>query len=107
MRGAVLEVHGRAPAEREISAWLENLSAFGWLSSTPLVPWVHTLPADDPELLETSLRLVERSLELSAEFVRAGIDYLDGRLDRNGFLGAVPDRSMLDGGPAEPPVSAG
>jgi len=106
-RGAVLEVHGEAPDERRLTSWLDSLSTFGWLSSTPHVPWVRTLPADDPELLETSLRLADRSLELSAEFVRAGLAYLDGERDRAAFLEAVPDRSMLDGGPADPPVSAG
>ncbi|MBW2278128.1 MAG: hypothetical protein JRF63_11585 [Deltaproteobacteria bacterium] len=106
-RDSMLEVHGEAPDERKLISWLDNLSAFGWLSSTRHVPWVHTLPADDPELLETSLQLAERSLELSADFVRAGLDYLDGELDRGGFFDAVPDRSMLDGGPADPPASAG
>jgi len=105
-RGAMAAVHGNAPAERRLASWLGNLAAFGWLHSVR-APWVRTLPADDPELLEASLELARRSLELSAEFVRAGLGYLDGELDRDGFLEAVPDRSMLDGGPADPPASPG
>ena len=104
-RGALLEVHGDAPRRRELRAWLDSLTAFGWLSSTRHAPWVRTLPADDPELLEASLALAERSVELSADYVRTGLCYLDGALDRVGFLAAIPDRSMLDGTPAEPPRS--
>jgi hypothetical protein len=106
-RRAVSEIHGDAPEERELGRWLDSLAAFGWLSSTRLAPWVRTLPDDDPELLETSLELAERAVELSAEFVRAGADYLDGKLDRAGFLAAVPDRSMLDAGPAQAPRTPG
>jgi hypothetical protein len=101
-REALLEVHGDAPRRRELRAWLDSLTAFGWLSSTRHAPWVRTLPADDPELLEASLALAERSVELSTDYVRAGLRYLDGELDRAGFLAAIPDRSMLDGTPAEP-----
>lgn len=104
-REALLEVHEDIPRRREWKAWLDSLGMFGWFSSTRHVPWVRTLPADDPELLEASLTLAERSLELSADYVRAGLGYLDGDLDRTGFLEAVPDRSMLDGGPADPPRS--
>jgi hypothetical protein len=103
----MIEIHRDAPPERAFRSWLDSLSAFGWFSSTRHVPWVRTLPADDPELLAASLELADRSVELSAEFVRAGLAYLEGRIDREGFLDEVPDRSMLDAGPAEPPATAG
>lgn len=105
-RAALSRVHGDAPGERELKSWLDNLATFGWFNSTRYAPWARTLPDDDPELLEASLELAARSLEVSAAFVRAGLSYLDGDLDRAGFLDTVPDRSMIDGGPADPAPSA-
>jgi hypothetical protein len=104
-RQALVAVHGEVPGERTLATWLDNLATFGWFNSTRFTPWARTLPADDPELLEVSLGLAERSIELSADFVRSGLAYLDGDLDGAGFLEAVPDRSMIDGGPADPAPS--
>jgi hypothetical protein len=105
-REALAAVHGEVPAERTLRSWLDNLATFGWFNSHRLTPWARKLPADDPELLAVSLRLAERSLDLSAEFVTAGQAYIGGDLDRDGFFEAVPDRSMIDGGPADPAPSA-
>jgi hypothetical protein len=105
-RGALIEIHGDAPSEAKLEAWLGNLVWFGWLSSFKHAPWLRTLPEDDPEMLEASLTLAEESLRLSEGYVRAGMQYLEAAIDREEFFKRIPDRSMLDAGPADPPRPA-
>ena len=59
----------------------------------------HTSVAKDEFIKEHMDR--KRVADVMEVFVRAGVEYLEGELDRDGFLDTVPDRSMLDGGPAE------
>jgi hypothetical protein len=102
-RQAILHIHGAAPEERRLRKWAKSLTLFGLSSSTGAVPWVTTLPDDDPELLDTSVRLTEQAIRLSAEYIQAGLAYLDGQMTPDRFLEIIPNCSLLDGGPAEPP----
>ena len=80
---------------------------FGVLCSTKVAPWITTLPDDNPELLETSIRLANEAVRLAATYLQAGFDFLDGKLTADGFEQIVPNRSLLDGGSAEPRVAPG
>jgi hypothetical protein len=100
---AILRVHGNAPGEKRLEKWAKSLKLFGLISSNPVVPWVDTLPNDDPELLDATVRLTEEAVRLSAEYMQTGLSYLDGRITGDGFKEIIPDCSLLDGGPAEPP----
>jgi hypothetical protein len=105
-RRAISRVHGNAPGEKILQKWAKELKLFGLISSNPLVPWVTTLPDDNPELLDATVRLTEEAVRLSAEYMLAGLSYLDGRISRDRFEEMIPNRSLLDGGPAEPPPAA-
>jgi hypothetical protein len=102
-RAAILHVHGSAPREERLEKWAKGLKLFGFLSSMGMVPWVTTLPDDNPELLDTSVRLSDEAIRLSTKYIQAGLSYLDGHLTRDRFEEIIPNRSLLDGGPAEPP----
>ena len=102
---AFFEIHGSAPTARKLRSWLRNLALFGAGSSTSLVPWVKTLPADDPRLLELSVELANRAISLCVKYIQAGIAYMNGEIDSKVFMKKVPDLSMLDGTPAKPAVN--
>jgi hypothetical protein len=102
-REAILRVHGNAPNEKCLIKWVRALKLFGLVSSTKIAPWVTTLPDDDPELMETSVRLADESVRLASEYIQTGLNYLDGRITTDIFEETIPNRSLLDGGPAEPP----
>jgi hypothetical protein len=97
VRGAVAAVHGVDPGGGRLRRWLLELSLFAVASSVGFAPWVRTLPRDDPGLLESSVALAEEALRRAAANLEAGAATLDGELDREGFLAAVPERSLLDG----------
>lgn len=99
---AITDVHGNAPDERSLKGWIKKLAWFGLLSSTGKVPWVTTIPEDDPELRETSTKLANESIRLSCKYMATGLSYLQGRLDRAGFSSSIPDLSMSNGRPAYP-----
>lgn len=103
--GAIARAHGESPAAAALERWRAQLALFGLASSFPGAPWAKTLPEDDPELLERSVALAEEAIRASARYADAGARYLAGDLDREGFLGIVPDLCSLDGGPAEPGAS--
>ena len=101
-RGAMAAIHADPPAVRLLASWRAQLALYGLTSSWGAAPWLKTLPADDPELLARSVALAEEAISRSAAYIGAGARYVDGSLDRAGFLLEVPDRCALDGGPAEP-----
>ncbi len=105
VRSAFLKIHGSAPAAGKLRSWLRNLALFGVGSSTGLAPWVKTLPADDPRLLELSVELADRAISLCVEYIQAGIAYMNGEIDSEVFMEKVPDLSMIDGTPAKPAVN--
>ena len=105
VKDAILKIHGSTPTAGKLRSWLRNLALFGASSSTGLVPWVKTLPADDPRLLELSVELAERATSLSVKYIQAGIEYMNGEIDSEAFMEKVPDLSMLDGTPAKPAVN--
>ncbi|MCP4674835.1 MAG: zinc dependent phospholipase C family protein [Deltaproteobacteria bacterium] len=100
---AIAEVHGNAPGTSKLERWQGELALFGVSCSTKRVPWVKTLPKDDPDLQDTSLRLADESVRLAAEYIEIGVAYLNGEVKKDAFISAIPDRSLLDGGPAAPP----
>ncbi len=100
---AIAEIHGNAPEIAKLKQWQKELALYGLLCSSHRVPWVATLPEDNPKLQETALDLAEESVRLAAEYIETGIEYLNDHIDRQGFQNAVPDRSLLDGGCASPP----
>jgi hypothetical protein len=102
-RQAILHIHGSAPPEKRLEKWVKSLKLFGFLSSSGAVPWVTTLPDDDPELLDTSVRLTDQAIRLSAEYIQAGLSYMEGHMTQDRFMAIIPNRSLLDGGPAQPP----
>ncbi|MFO8071915.1 MAG: zinc dependent phospholipase C family protein [Polyangia bacterium] len=103
-RAAILRVHGDAPSDVNLAAWLRWLRVFGLAVSTPLSPWVETTSKDDSEQNEASRALGRSALERCADYLHAGADYLAGELDVKDLRRRVPDRSMLDDGPADPPI---
>ncbi len=103
-RAAILRVHGDAPSGGDLAAWLRWLRVFGLAVSTPLSPWVEAASENDPEQSEPSRALGRSALERCAAHLRAGADYLAGERDEKGFYSRVPDRSMLDDGPADPSI---
>ncbi len=105
VKDAFFEVHGSTPAAWKLRSWLRNLALFGVSSSMGLVPWVKTLPADDPQLLELSVELADRAISLCVEYIQAGIAYMNDEIDSKVFIERVPDLSMLDGTPAKPAVN--
>ncbi len=100
---AIAEVHGNAPSSAKLERWQRELAFFGFSSSTSRAPWVKTLPNDDPGLQKTAIRLSAESIRLAADYIEVGVACLNGEIDRDAFLSAIPDRSLLDGGPAAPP----
>ncbi len=100
--GAIAAIHADPPAAHVLASWRAQMALYGLTSSWRAAPWLRTLPADDPELLAASVALADEAIRRSAEYIGAGARYLDGALDREGFLLEVPDRCALDGGPAEP-----
>ena len=104
-RGAVFEVHGCAPPNSNLKSWLTGLATFGLANSAAWLPWVRTLPDNDPDLLKTSIGLAEEAIDLSARYIETGLAYVERRVDRDGFLEKVKDRSMLTDKDAEPPRS--
>ena len=102
VKGAFFEIHGSAPSAGKLRSWLRNLALFGAGSSTGLVPWVKTLPEDDPRLLELSVELADRAISLCLEYIQAVMAYTNGEIDSEVFFKRVPDLSMLDGTPAKP-----
>ncbi|MCK9461185.1 MAG: zinc dependent phospholipase C family protein [Proteobacteria bacterium] len=103
-RAAMLRIHGEAPAAAQLSAWRSRLALFGLASSRPGIPWVRTLPADDPDLLERSIALADEAIATAAAYIACGARVLSGSTDRGGFFAVVKDVSILDGGAAEPAV---
>jgi hypothetical protein len=103
-RAAILRIHGEAPAAAQLSAWRSQLALFGLASSRPGVPWVRTLPADDPDLLERSIALADTAVATAAAYIACGARVLSGSTDRGGFFAVVKDVSILDGGAAEPAI---
>jgi len=100
---AIAKVHGNAPSTAKLERWQRELALFGFACSTSRVPWVKTLPNDDFGLQKTAIRLADESVHLAANYIGVGVAYLNGEIDRGAFLSAIPDRSLLDGGPAAPP----
>ncbi|MDD5309832.1 MAG: zinc dependent phospholipase C family protein [Deltaproteobacteria bacterium] len=98
---AIADVHGNAPGPKRLESWRRGLSAYSMLMSWK-APWLSTLPVDDPELKATSLALADEAVALAARHLEAGASYLSGDLDRDGFFAAIPDVSLVDGGPALP-----
>jgi hypothetical protein len=49
------------------------------------------------------VRLTEEAVRLSATYMQTGLSYLDGSITGDRFEEIIPDRSLLDGGPVEPP----
>ena len=105
VRNAIVRIHGEAPSAEKLCAWRAELALFGLASSWGGAPWVKTLPADDPDLLERSIALADAAIASAAEHIVCGARYLSGAVDRDGFFAVVRDLSLIDGGPAEPPVS--
>jgi len=103
-RAAMLRIHGEAPSAEQLSTWRSQLALFGLASSWPGAPWVRTLPADDPDLLERSVALADEAIAAAAKYVACGAHTLSGATDRDGFFSVVKDVSILDGGPAEPAI---
>lgn len=100
-RRAITDVHGSAPTAAKLQRWLAGLRLFGWASSTRWAPWVRTLPDDDPALQREALALADEAIALGARYVEAGQRYLAEGRDRAALLEVVPDRSLIDGAPAE------
>ncbi|MCP4604669.1 MAG: zinc dependent phospholipase C family protein [Proteobacteria bacterium] len=98
----IAEVHGNAPETAQFKRWQRELALYGLICSTDRVPWVTTITNDNSELQEAALGLAKESIRLAAEYIETGINYLDGRINRDGFLKNIPNRSLLDGGPASP-----
>jgi hypothetical protein len=100
---AIAEIHGNAPDIATLKRWKNELAIYGALSSTKKVPWIKTIPKDDPALQKKSLDLAEESIRLAAKHIELGLQYLGGNVTREDFLTAIPDLSMMDGGPSAPP----
>ncbi len=100
---AILHTHGSTPGKTRLKKWVKSLKLFGFVSSTGMAPWVTTLPEDNPELLATSVRLTDEAVRLSAEYIQTGLAYMNGDLAGDRFAELIPNCSLLDGGPAEPP----
>jgi len=102
VRTAILRIHGEAPSAKKLSAWKAELALFGLASSFRAAPWIKTLPADDPDLLERSVALADAAIASAAAHISCGARYLSGAVDRDGFFAVVRDLSLIDGGPADP-----
>jgi hypothetical protein len=103
---AIRRIHGAAPPAGALAAWLAQLALYGLASSFPAAPWIRTLPADDPALLERSIGLADAAIATASGYLTGAARYLSGELGREGFLALVPDASLLDGGPAEPALGS-
>ncbi len=108
IRGACLEVHGRAPSAGELQDWLWGVAAYGHLMSsavgraerlkgdlTALRAKTYQGPSLDlQQPLEAAAELTLQSWACAAELLRA--DRLDGEA-RASFLHHVPDVDLSTG----------
>jgi hypothetical protein len=96
-RRAVASAHSSAPGRLQLLGWQNNLALFGLASSLGMSFGVHQRSAVDPNLQKMSLDLADESIALAARYMETGAAYCQGRMDREGFLRAIPNTSMLDG----------
>jgi Zinc dependent phospholipase C len=99
MRRASMRTIGEAPEPRRIERWRKELALFGITNSVSFVPWVKTLPRDDPELHRCARRLEKDAIQLSKKYLETGANYLDGNLDEPSFLEQIPQINLVDGSP--------
>jgi hypothetical protein len=100
---AITEIHGNAPDITTLKRWKNKLALYGFLVSIKKAPWVTKIREQNQSLQKKSLTLARESIELAQLHIEIGLKYLEGSLSRDDFLSAIPDRSMMDGGPASPP----
>jgi len=100
---AISRIHGNTISPSTFNHWLRALGRFGHWSSNNRVPWVKSLPEDNPELLETSLALAEHAIARSSQFLEVGLAYARNEVTPADFLARIDGQSMLDGGPASAP----
>lgn len=101
---AVFAVHRASPSAGQLMGWLCQVGLYGVLSSSPRAPWVKT----SPRLVEVAHReaavaLGEEAVSLAARYLAHGAALVRGRVGREELFGAISDRNLLDGGPAQPP----
>lgn len=108
LRVACLQVHGRAPAPRQLRDWLRGIASYGWLMSSPagrlegLPPdhqrlrakWYHGPEVDLETPLKASLAATARAWQAAERVI------LEERLDQDSrkvFMKTVPDADLATG----------
>jgi hypothetical protein len=102
VRGAIAEVHGTPPETDQLRGWLKNLARFGLWCSFRKAPREDALGNSAPTIEADSRALSDRAIRRGIDYIHTGLAFLDGRLSDKAFLKAVPNRSLVDGGRAEP-----